>query len=78
MGMWTWPLVGMIILVGGISLYATLKVMRFERQRQSVNDAPISGEIKEHPALFNPVIWSYLLAMIFMFVIIFYYVASSR
>jgi NADH:ubiquinone oxidoreductase subunit 6 (subunit J) len=78
MGIWTWPLIGIITLVGGISLYATLKVMKFEKVRQSANDAPIPEGIKEHPALFNPVIWSYLLAFIFIFTVIFYYIASSR
>ncbi|MET1013412.1 MAG: hypothetical protein ABWX61_02740 [Paenisporosarcina sp.] len=78
MEMWTWPLIGMIIIVGGISLYSTLRVMRFERERQSATDAPIAGEIKEHPALFNPVIWTYILAAVFIFSVIFYYAASSR
>ncbi|MFX3674281.1 MAG: hypothetical protein ACE3JQ_07530 [Paenisporosarcina sp.] len=77
MDIWTWALMGIVIIVSGIGLYSTLKVMRFERERHSANDSPISVAEKEHPALFNPVIWAYILAFVFIFVVIGYYVASS-
>lgn len=67
----------MIFIIGAIGLYATLKVMRFEKERQSVNDSPISEEVKEHPALFNPVIWVYIIAFGFLFLMVAYYAASS-
>jgi heme/copper-type cytochrome/quinol oxidase subunit 2 len=77
MGMWTWSLMGMVIIVGGIGLYATLKVMRFEKRRESANDSPIPEGVKEHPALFNPIIWAYIFAFIFIMSTIAYYAAST-
>jgi len=77
MGIWTWPLMGIVVIVMAISAYSTIRVMNFEKKRQRVNDSPISEEVKEHPALFNPVFWVYILALGFMLLMIAYLALSS-
>ena len=77
MGVWTWPLMGVVIIIMAISVYSTLKVMNFERRRQCVNDSPVSEQVKEHPALLNPIFWVYIVALGFMLLMIFVYAVSS-
>ncbi len=77
MGIWTWPLLGVVLFISAIGLYSTWRVMTFERDRQEVNDSPIPQAVKNHPFSLNPILWSLIAALILMFVIIAYYATSS-
>jgi flagellar basal body-associated protein FliL len=78
MGLWTWPLLGVIIIIAGIGFYATRKIMVFERERQQTNDAPIPVAVKDHPFTFNPIFLVYVAAAVFVTILIgYFYVTSS-
>ncbi|WP_019416119.1 hypothetical protein [Paenisporosarcina sp. TG20] len=76
MGMWTWPLMGVVLIISAIGFNATRRIMTFERKRQSANDSPIPESVKEHPFVLNPIIWVYLASLIFVSLLIFYYATS--
>jgi formate hydrogenlyase subunit 3/multisubunit Na+/H+ antiporter MnhD subunit len=77
MGIWTWPLLGVILIISAIGFYSTLSIMKFENRRKQVNDSPVSQAVKEHPYTMNPVVWVLVAALVFISVIIAYYAASS-
>lgn len=77
MGIWTWPLLGVILIISAIGFYSTLSIMKFENRRQQANDSPVSQAVKEHPYTMNPVVWVLVAALVFISVIIAYYAASS-
>lgn len=77
MGMWTWPLLGVIFIISAMGFYATWRIMVFERRRQQAHDAPVPKSVKEHPFVLNPIIWVYLVATVFVVsLLIFYYMTS--
>jgi Trk-type K+ transport system membrane component len=77
MGLWTWPLLGIIIIIGAIGFYTTRRIMVFERKREQTNDSPIPVAVKDHPYSLNPIIWVYFAALVFIAILIGYYYATS-
>lgn len=73
MGMWTIPTIIVCIIIGIISYYLTLNVMKKTEQRARVTDTPIPKSVKEHPIVFNPIIIMYIIFLLFTGFIIFYY-----
>ncbi|PUB17999.1 hypothetical protein [Paenisporosarcina sp. OV554] len=77
MGLWTWPLLGVIVIICAVGFYATRRIMTFERERQQTNDSPIPVAVKEHPYTLNPIFWVFAAALIFISIVIGYYYATS-
>ncbi len=77
MGLWTWPLLGVIIIICAIGYYATRRIMVFERKREQTNDAPIPAAIKDNPISLNPIFLVYVAALVFVIVLIGYFYATS-
>ena len=77
MGLWTWPLLGVIIIIGAIGFYTTRRIMVFERKREQTNDSPIPVAIKDHPFTLNPIILVYIAALVFVTILIGYFYATS-
>ncbi|AYC29075.1 hypothetical protein [Paenisporosarcina cavernae] len=77
MGMWTVPLLIAIVIISAIALYTTMRVLSFEQRRNEAMDSPIPEEVKEHPIVLNPIIWAYLVAFIFIMLVIGYSIAAN-
>jgi len=77
MGLWVWPLLGVILIICAIGYYATKRIMVFERRREQSNDSPIPVAIKEHPFTLNPIILVYIAALVFVIILVGYFYATS-
>lgn len=77
MGLWTWPLFGVIIFICAVGFYTTRRIMVFERKREQTNDSPIPVAIKDHPYTLNPIILVYIAALVFVTILIGYFYATS-
>lgn len=73
MGAWTIPLIIVCIVIGIISYFLTVGVMKKTEQRAQTTDTPMAKSVKEHPMAFNPIIIMYIIFLLFTGLIIFYY-----
>lgn len=72
MSIWLWPLIIVILGIILISYYSTVAVARHQAKNQ-VLDKGVSEKIQQHPFMLNPLLWSILLAALFIGFVIFYY-----
>ena len=77
MGIWTWPLLGVIFIICAIGFVMTRRIMVFERKRGQTNDTPIPVAVKDHPFTLNPILWVLVAALVFVSILIGYYYATS-
>lgn len=73
MGMWLIPALIAITIISAISLVSTLKVAKMTSQRKSENDTPISETVEEYGTMLNPIVWVYIIFLLFLGIMIFYY-----
>ncbi|KMY29338.1 hypothetical protein [Lysinibacillus] len=73
MGMWLIPALIAITIISAISLVSTLKIAKMTSQRKSENDTPISETVEEYATMLNPVVWVYIIFLLFLGIMIFYY-----
>ncbi|GAB0167403.1 short-chain dehydrogenase [Lysinibacillus sp. CTST325] len=73
MGMWLIPALIAITIISAISLVSTLKIAKMTSQRKSENDTPISETVEEYSTMLNPVVWVYIIFLLFLGIMIFYY-----
>lgn len=73
MDMWTLSAVVVCVLIGVLSLFLTLGIMKKTSQRAQITDIPIPKSVKEHPFILNPIIIMYIIFLLFTGLIIFYY-----
>lgn len=78
MGMWTIPLIIVIILISIFSYLSTVHVAKETERRAQTNDTPIPEAIKNYPTALNPIIWVYVVVGLFFVIFIFYYWAKYR
>lgn len=76
MGIWTVPTVIVCILIGVVSFFLSLGVMRKTSRKAQVTDTPIPKTVREHPMVLNPIILMYIIFLLFTGLIIFYYWAK--
>lgn len=76
MDIWIVPMIIVVAIICAIGLASARKMHRTDA---AVNgqDSAIPKAIEEHPFTLNPIIWVIAVAGIFMFIVIFYYAASS-
>lgn len=77
MSIWTWPLIGAIVIIGSISFIATRRIMTLETRRAQNNDTPVSQAVKDHPYTMNPIFWVYAVALIFISLVILFYATTT-
>lgn len=72
MGIWTIPVVIVIVLIALFSYLSTLQVAKQTERRAQTNDTPIPEAIRDHPFMLNPIIWVYVVVGLFFSIMIFY------
>ncbi|MFJ7731991.1 short-chain dehydrogenase [Lysinibacillus sp. NPDC097231] len=73
MGMWLIPALIAITIISVISFVSTLKIARMTSERKSENDTPISETVEEYATMLNPIVWVYIIFLLFLGIMIFYY-----
>ncbi|MGE7693283.1 short-chain dehydrogenase [Lysinibacillus sp. NPDC094177] len=73
MGMWLIPALIAITIISVISLVSTLKIAKMTSERKSENDTPISETVEEYSTMLNPIVWVYIIFLLFLGIMIFYY-----
>lgn len=74
MGIWTVPLIIVIVIICLISIVAVRKT---PKENQVVEGRAETREvIEDHPFTLNPILWVILVATVFIGIVIVYYAAS--
>ena len=73
MGMWLIPALITITIICVISVVSTLQVAKMTTERNTEQDTPISETVEENATVMNPIIWVYVLFLLFCGIVIFYY-----
>ncbi|AVK82932.1 short-chain dehydrogenase [Lysinibacillus sp. B2A1] len=73
MGMWLIPALIAITIISVISFVSTLKIAKMTSERKSENDTPISETVEEYATMLNPIVWVYIIFLLFLGIMIFYY-----
>ncbi|MGE7112508.1 short-chain dehydrogenase [Lysinibacillus sp. NPDC047702] len=73
MGMWLIPALIAITIISVISFVSTLKIAKMTTERKSENDTPISETVEEYATMLNPIVWVYIIFLLFLGIMIFYY-----
>ncbi|MFC9538569.1 short-chain dehydrogenase [Lysinibacillus sp. NPDC056959] len=73
MGMWLIPALIAITIISAISLVSTLKIAKMTSQRKSEKDTPISETVEDYSTMLNPIVWVYIIFLLFLGIMIFYY-----
>lgn len=78
MGVWTWPLIFIVILISAISFVWTMRVAKKQEVQNGPYDESYSKTVENNPTMLNPIIWCYLIAGIFMGIVMVYYILLYR
>ena len=73
MGMWLIPALIAMIIICVISFVSTLKIAKMTSERKSEKDTPIPETVEEYATMLNPIVWVYLIFLLFLGIMIFYY-----
>ncbi|MEK5334158.1 MULTISPECIES: short-chain dehydrogenase [unclassified Lysinibacillus] len=73
MGMWLIPALIAITIIAAISFVATMRIAKMTSERKSEKDTPISGTVEEFATMLNPIVWVYIVFLLFLGIMIFYY-----
>ena len=76
-GAFTWPLIGIVIVICILATLATMQGIREAERRENPLEDEISPGIARHPFAFNPIILIYVIVGVLMVGVIFFYWASS-
>lgn len=73
MGMWLIPSLIVITIISVISFVSTMKIAKMTSERKSEKDTPISETVEEYATMLNPIVWVYIIFLLFLGIMIFYY-----
>ncbi|MFJ7647916.1 short-chain dehydrogenase [Lysinibacillus sp. NPDC097279] len=73
MGMWLIPALIAITIIAVISFVSTMRIAKMTSERESEKDKPISGTVEEFATMLNPIVWVYIVFLLFLGIMIFYY-----
>lgn len=73
MGMWLIPALIAITIIAVISFVSTLRIAKMTSQRESEKDTPVSETVEEFATMLNPIVWVYIVFLLFLGIMIFYY-----
>ena len=71
--MWLIPALITITIISVISFVSTLRIAKMTTERNTEKDTPISETVEEYATVMNPIIWVYVLFLLFCGIVIFYY-----
>lgn len=78
MGMWTWPLIVVVVIISLISLIWTARFAKHQEVQRGTNDESYSEIVENNPNMLNPIFWIYGIAGIFMGIVMVYYILLYR
>lgn len=78
MGVWTWPLIFVVIVISAIAFIWTLRIAKNQEAQSGPYDESYSKTVENNPSMLNPIIWSYIIAGIFMGFVMIYYILLYR
>ncbi|AHN20710.1 short-chain dehydrogenase [Lysinibacillus sphaericus] len=73
MSMWLIPSLIAITIISVISFVSTMKIAKMTSERKSEKDTPISETVEEYATMLNPIVWVYIIFLLFLGIMIFYY-----
>ncbi|WP_409368152.1 short-chain dehydrogenase [Lysinibacillus sp. 38-6] len=73
MGMWLIPALIAITIIAVISFVSTMRIAKMTSQRESEKDTPVSETVEEFATMLNPIVWVYIVFLLFLGIMIFYY-----
>ncbi|MFJ7838376.1 short-chain dehydrogenase [Lysinibacillus sphaericus] len=73
MSMWLIPSLIAITIISVISFFSTMKIAKMTSERKSEKDTPISETVEEYATMLNPIVWVYIIFLLFLGIMIFYY-----
>ncbi|MBO2534388.1 short-chain dehydrogenase [Rummeliibacillus suwonensis] len=78
MGIWTWPLIFVVILISAVSFIWTLRIAKKQEAQNGSYDESYSKTVENNPTMLNPIIWCYIISGIFMGIVIIYYIVLYK
>ncbi|MGG0656825.1 short-chain dehydrogenase [Rummeliibacillus pycnus] len=78
MGVWTWPLVFVALMISALSLVWTMRIAKNQEVQSGSNDESVSKTVEENPTMLNPIFWFYGIAGLFMGLVMAYYILLYR
>lgn len=73
MGMWLIPALIAITIIAVISFVSTMRIAKMTTERESEKDTPVSETVEEFATMLNPIVWVYIVFLLFLGIMIFYY-----
>ncbi|OEC02751.1 short-chain dehydrogenase [Lysinibacillus sphaericus] len=73
MTMWLIPALIAITIISVISFVSTMRIAKMTSERESEKDTPISETVEEYATMLNPIVWVYIIFLLFLGIMIFYY-----
>ncbi|MFJ7667988.1 short-chain dehydrogenase [Lysinibacillus sp. NPDC097195] len=73
MGMWLIPALIAITIIAVISFVSTMRIAKMTSERESEKDTPVSETVEEFATMLNPIVWVYIVFLLFLGIMIFYY-----
>ncbi|WP_146552332.1 hypothetical protein [Rummeliibacillus sp. SL167] len=78
MGIWTWPLIFVVILISAVSFIWTLRIAKKQEAQNDSYDESYSKTVENNPTMLNPIIWCYIISGVFMGIVIIYYIVLYK
>ncbi len=78
MGIWTWPLIFVVVLIGLASLIWTMRIAKRQEVQSGTHDEVYSKTVENNPTVLNPIIWMYGIAGLFIGLVMIYYILLYR
>lgn len=65
MTMWLIPALIAITIISVISFVSTMRIAKMTSERESEKDTPISETVEEYATMLNPIVWVYIIFLLF-------------
>lgn len=78
MGVWTWPLVFVGLMICVVSLIWTMRIAKNQEVQSGTNDESYSKTVENSPTMLNPIFWFYGIAGLFIGIVMIYYFLLYR
>jgi len=78
MGIWTWPVIIVGLLICVVSLIWTMRIAKNQEVQEGAHDESYSETVENNPNILNPIFWMYGIAGLFMGFVMIYYILFYR
>lgn len=76
-GIFTWPLIIVVVIICALATVATMQGIREAEQRDNPNVDKVSERVVRHPVIFNPILLIYVIVGVMMVGVIFFFWAGT-